>query len=72
MCRIIRVIGLLETVYAAVESTRVDIQKHDGKSVIEKTCQKWKKSYPWLEIVDVDGIEKKLKCAYCTQSVQQK
>jgi len=28
--------------------------------VIEKTCQKWKKSYPWLEIVDVDGTEKKV------------
>ena len=57
MCRIIRVIGLLETVYAAVESSELTSKKHDGKSMTEKTCQKWKKSYSWLEIVDFGGTE---------------
>jgi hypothetical protein len=58
MCRIICVVDLLETVYAAVESSELTSKKHDRKSVTEKTCQKWKKSYPWLEIVDMDGTQK--------------
>jgi len=41
---------LLETVYTAVELTS---KKHDGKSVTEQTCQKYKKACPWLEIVDI-------------------
>ncbi|KAH3753467.1 hypothetical protein DPMN_188104 [Dreissena polymorpha] len=55
---------LLETVNAAVDFTS---KKHDGKSVTENTCQKWKKAFPWLTIVDIDGEVNRLKCAYCTQ-----
>ena len=60
--RIICVIDLLETVYAAVESSELTSKNMTESPWLEKNLSKVEKviSLAWLEIVDVDGTEKKV------------